>query len=141
MSNKDIIKKLSKRLWEDKDTSVIDELFIPDAAIHSPMNTTKGAITMKEVIERWLNAFPDLSVDWTDFIEEGDKVVCRWKATGTHMGSFFETSPSHQEVTYSGVTVYTLNDQGKVIEYWALVDVHAIMSQLMKYESLSDAID
>ena len=96
---------------------------------------------MKEVIEKWLNAFPDLTVEWEDFIEEGNKVVSRWKATGTHLGGFFETSPSHQEVSYSGVTIYTLNKKGKVIEYWALVDMHAIMSQLMKYESISDAIE
>ena len=141
MKNKDIIKKYSQRLWGEQDLAAIDDTFVEDAVIHSPLNTTKGAITMKEVIEKWLNAFPDLTVEWEDFIEEGNKVVSRWKATGTHLGGFFETSPSHQEVSYSGVTIYTLNKKGKVIEYWALVDMHAIMSQLMKYESISDAIE
>ena len=141
MKNTEIIKKYSQRLWGDQDLKAIDDFFVEDAVIHSPLNTTTGTITMREVIEKWLRAFPDLAVKWEDFIEEGHKVVSRWTATGTHMSSFFETSPSHQEVSYSGVTIYTLNNDGKVIEYWALVDMHAIMAQLMKYESISDAID
>ena len=141
MNNKDIIKRYCQRLWHEKDLSAITDTFVEDAVIHSPLNTTQGAITMKEVIERWLNAFPDLTVEWQDFIAEGNKVVSRWKATGTHLGSFFDTSPSHHEVSYSGVTIYTLNKEGKVMEYWALVDMHAIMSQLMKYESISDALE
>ena len=141
MGNKEIIEKYSKRIWEDKDLKAIDDLFTKDAMIHSPLNTTTGRITMKEVVEKWLTAFPDLTVDWQDFIAEGDKVVSRWRATGTHLGGFFDTSPSHQEISYSGVTIYTLNQQGRVIEYWALVDIHAIMAQLMKYESISEALD
>ena len=141
MNNKDIIKKYSKRLWDDKDLTAIDDLFVKDAVIHSPLNTATGTNTMKEVVEKWLSAFPDLDVEWEDFIAEGDKVVSRWRAKGTHMGSFFDTSPSHEEIDYSGVTIYTLDKKGKVIEYWALVDMHAILSQLMKYESISEALE
>lgn len=141
MNNREIIKDYSKRLWEEKDLTAIDSVFVKDAVIHSPLNVTTGATTMKEVVEKWLSAFPDLSVEWEDFICEGDRVVSRWRATGTHMGTFFDTSPSHQEITYSGVTIYTLNKVGKVIEYWALVDMHAILAQLMKYESISEAVD
>jgi len=141
MKNTDIIKKYHKRLWENQDLSAIDDTFVGDALIQSPLNTTTDPMSMKEVVEKWLHAFPDLEVEWQEYIEEGNKVMSRWRAKGTHMGSFFETSPSHQEVSYSGVTIYTLNKEGKVVEYWALVDMHAIMTQLMKYESISDAID
>jgi len=141
MNNKEIIKNYSKRLWDDKDLTAIDEVFVKDAVIHSPLNVTTGIISMKEVVEKWLSAFPDLTVEWEEFISENDKVVSRWRATGTHMGTFFDTSPSHQEISYSGVTIYTLNKAGKVLEYWALVDMHAILAQLMKYESISDAVD
>jgi predicted ester cyclase len=141
MSNKEIIKNYTKRVWQQKDLSAIDDVFVVDAVIHSPLNTTQGAITMKSVVEKWLTAFPDLTIESDDFIAEGDQVVHRWKASGTHMGSFFDTSPSHQEVTYSGITIFTLNDDAKVAEYWALVDMHAILAQLMKYESIADVVE
>lgn len=141
MKNKQIIETFSRRLWDDKDLTAIDEFMVDDAVIHSPLNTTTGTITMKEVVQKWLTAFPDLMVKSHDIIAEDNKVVWCWEASGTHLGSFFDTSPSHQEVQYSGVTIYTLNNQGKIIEYWALVDMHAIMRQLMKYESMSEVLD
>ena len=141
MSNKEVIKNYTKRLWHDQDLSVIDDFFVSDAVIHSPLNTTQGAITMKQVVGKWLTAFPDLRIESDDFIAEGHQVVHRWKASGTHMGSFFDTSPSHQEVTYSGITIFTLNADAKVTEYWALVDMHTILAQLMEYESISDVVE
>lgn len=129
MDNKAIIQDYMKRVWKDKDMSAIDEVFTDKTIIHSPFRTTESAAAMKDIVERWLEAFPDLELKWIDFIAEGDMVVSRWMAEGTHIGSFFETSPTHREVSYSGITTYKLKD-GKVIEYWALVDLHAINMQL-----------
>ena len=140
MTNKEIIINYSKQLWEKKDLSVVDQVFLNDAIIHSPLNTVKGRLTMKEIVEKWLSAFPDLIIHWEDFIAEGDLVVSRWKAVGTHMGGFFETNPTHREIAYSGVSTYKLKD-GKVVEYWALVDMHAILSQLGEYESVAEAVE
>lgn len=140
MTNKDIIINYSKTLWEERDLDIIEAVFDPNAVLHSPLNRQKGSLTMRDLAEKWLTSFPDLSIEWEDFIGEGDKVVSRWRATGTHMGSFFETSPTHKEITYTGVTTYKLKE-GKVVEYWALVDMHAILSQLEVYQSISEAVD
>ncbi len=139
-SNKDIIKHYMKELWENKNLAIIDEVFADDAIIHSPFSLEQGALTMKEIANKWLNAFPDFKMDWEDFIAEGNKVVCRWWATGTHMGSFFETNPTHQEVSFSGVATFELLN-GKVAEYWVLVDIHALLQQLEGYETLTEALD
>ena len=140
MTNKDIIINYSKTLWEERNLDVIEEVFDSSAVLHSPLNHQKGSLTMRDLAEKWLTSFPDLEIAWEDFIADGDKVVSRWTATGTHMGSFFETSPTHKEITYAGVTTYKLKD-GKVVEYWALVDMHAILSQLEVYQSISEAVD
>lgn len=129
--NKDVVIQFSKRLFDHKDFSVIDTHFSKDAIIRSPMRTLKGRETMREVIEKWFSAFPDLSVQWDEFISEGDKVVSRWSAIGTHLGGFFNTQPTHREIQFSGVIIYRLVNQ-KITEYWSLVDIHAILSQLEK---------
>lgn len=140
MNNKELVINFSKRLWEKQDLNAIDEMFTTDAKIHSPLCTKKGQSTMREIAEKWLTAFPDLVIKWDEFIAENDKVVCRWRATGTHMGSLFETSPTHQEVSWSGITIYTV-DNDKITEYRALVDMHAILTQLFQYESISEVVD
>lgn len=139
MNNKELVQHIGNLLWNQRSTEIIDECFHQNVKIFSPLNVTYGALTMKQISEKWLTAFPDLIIKWQDFIEEGDKVVVRWRAQGTHLGSFFETKPTHHEVYYSGVTIYTL-EAGKVLEYWSLVDIHSILKQL-GLSSLSEAID
>lgn len=139
-TNKDIVIQYSKALWEARDTSAIDIFFDPQAKIHSPLSTVKGNETMKEIVEKWLLAFPDLTVMWDDFIAEGDKVVCRWRACGTHLGGFFDTKPTHKEVAFSGVMTYRL-DNNKIIEYWSLVDMHCLLRQLEEYQSVAEALE
>lgn len=138
--NKDIIKQYSKKLWEVRDLSVIDDCVDPDAKIHSPLSTIAGKETMREIVDKWLTAFPDLHITWEDFIAEGDRVVSRWHAEGTHLGGFFDTKPTHKEIKYSGVTTYRLKN-GKITEYWTLVDMHSILSQLEEYDCVSEALE
>ena len=141
MDRKQTIIDYSKRLWAARDLTAIDDYFAENARIISPLNTKKGSFTMREIAEKWLAAFPDLVITWQDHMADGNKVVSRWKATGTHMGSFFETSPTHREVSYTGVTVYTFDEHDKICEYWALVDMHAILTQLIDYDSISEVVD
>lgn len=140
MNNKEIIEKYSYRLWAQKDLSVIEDYFYNDAVIYSPLNKYSGSKTMKEIANKWLDAFPDLMIKSNELIAENNKVVSKWMAQGTHLGGFFETAPTHREVLYNGVTIYTLY-QGKIEEYWALVDIHSILSQLKVYSSIAEVID
>ena len=41
-----------------------------------------------------LNAFPDMHIDIEDLIAEGDKVVIRCTASGTHLGKFMDVPPT-----------------------------------------------
>ncbi len=129
-SNKDIIVDYSKALWNERNVEVIDQVVAKHAKIHSPFHTVcGGSDTMHNIVEKWLTAFPDLTIKWDEFIAEGNKVMSRWSAYGTHLGGFFDTKPTYREVRYSGITIYEL-EKGKIVDYRALVDIHAILSQL-----------
>jgi predicted ester cyclase len=139
-SNKDIIIDYSKAVWGERNLSVIDQVVASNAQIHSPLNTLQGSETMHAIVEKWLTAFPDLSITWEEFIAEGNRVVSRWSAIGTHLGGFFDTKPTYREVRYSGVTIYHL-EKGKIVDYRAFVDIHAILSQLEEYDSIESALE
>lgn len=140
MNNKDVIVNYSKTLWDQRDLSIIDRVFAPHTKIHSPLSTVQGKDTMHDIVDRWLSAFPDMQISWDEFIAEGNTVVSRWSAHGTHLGSFFDTRPSHREATFSGVIFYRL-EAGKIIDYWSLIDMHAILSQLEDYDSITEALE
>ncbi len=139
MDPKKRIIEFCKRVWEQHDLDYIDEVFHHDAIIHSPLSVKSGSMTMRQAIEKWLTAFPDLEFNWLDCIAEGNKVANRWRALGTHLGSFFETDASHTDVSYCGTTFYTF-DGDKVAEYWALVDIHSILTQLGT-KSISEVVE
>jgi len=131
MNNLVIIKSYHEQIWDNKVVEAIDEFFHVDATIHSPINTTKGLKDIKATMSTWLKAFPDLKVHWDDYIYDETKVVARWHAEGTQTGSFQALPPSSQKVKYTGITIYELSE-GKIINYWASVDMLTILYQLQE---------
>lgn len=79
-------------------------------------------------------AFPDLRIQLDDTIAEGDKVVARWTAVGTHKGNakhafFGAVKPSNKNVRVSGITILRF-EGGKVVETWGLTDEMAAARQI-----------
>ena len=140
MTNKEIVIQFSKKFWEQQDITAVDKYVSEHCVIHTPLTMRYGSLTLKEIARKWFDAFPDLLLFWRDFIAEDDKVVCRWRAKGTHLGSFFETRPTHEEISFIGVTTYRIED-GIIKEYWSLIDIHTILKQLGCYQSMSEVVD
>ena len=119
-------------LWNKKDTGVIFDLFTDDAKIHSPLNTVSGPYALKEIIDAWFTAFPDLTVKWGEVLASTDKVVATFEATGTHKGIFLGIPPTQKTVTYRGTSIYEFTND-KVREYWANIDIDEIKKQLLSF--------
>lgn len=140
MNNKDLVLEFLNAIWGAHDLTAIDKMVYKEVIIRSPFDIKYGALTMREIIEKWLNAFPDLIIKFYDVIAEGDMVSCRWHAKGTHLGGFFETNPTHKEVSYDGATFFKI-ENSKIVEYWSIVDIHSILKQLEVYTSITEVID
>jgi predicted ester cyclase len=128
-SLKGIAEKYANSVWNGKEISIIDQLIHQDVVIHSPLGAFHGINAMKEVVQAWLKAFPDLRVGNDIIIEEDDLVSIQWRANGTHNGEFKWRKPTGKPVSYSGLTVYRIK-QGKIVEYWAYLDIQHLLSQI-----------
>lgn len=127
--NKEIIKKYMDEVWNKKNLSVINEVFSEDAKIHSPLGNFITPVQMKETVQKWLTAIPDIQVDLLHTLEDDGVVVSHWKARGTHQQELNGREPHNQPVEYQGVTMYRLQD-GKVVEYWAYLDSWSLDIQI-----------
>jgi len=108
----------------------IDEVFHPGVLIRTPLPVqATGAQAFKEVFATLHRAFPDLHVTVDDFIEEGDKVVCRNKVTGTHHGQYMGLAPTGKSVAYNEIFILRFVN-GRIAEIWGIVDVLSQMKQL-----------
>lgn len=129
LSAKAIAEEYTNTVWNEKDMSVINRLMHEDLLIHSSLGDFRGPAAMKEIVAAWLHGFPNLSVQLNQTIAEKDLVVIQWSAQGIHQGNFKHHSPTGKSVSYSGVTIYNIQE-GKIIEYWAYLDLHSLLSQL-----------
>ncbi len=70
-----------------------------------------------------------------DLIAEGDKVVCRFTASGIHQGEFMGIPPTEKRVTIMEIRIYRIIG-GKIVECWGLFDQMGLMQQLGVKQSM-----
>jgi steroid delta-isomerase-like uncharacterized protein len=74
-------------------------------------------------------AMPDLSYSEEDMMAEGNKVVTRYTARGTHRGTFMGIPATGKQIVIRGVQINRLVD-GKIAETWDFMDYLGLMTQL-----------
>jgi predicted ester cyclase len=130
-------KDKSRRLMEDGfgmgRLEIVDEVLNPDFVCYDPNSESgevRGADTMKQEIEWFRNAVPDLTYTVIDQVAEGNKVVTCYMASGTHQGEFFGVAPTGNRIEMSGIQVDRFDESGKVVEEWAQYDLLGAMRQM-----------
>jgi steroid delta-isomerase-like uncharacterized protein len=130
--NKALARRALDEVWNQRNFTVIDELTAPNATFHDP-NVPGGQFTgpqgLKQFVQIYQAAFPDVRITINDQIAEGDKVVTRWTAVGTHKGQLMAIAPTNKHATVTGVDIDRYQD-GKVVEAWASYDMFGLLQQL-----------
>ncbi|MUL64482.1 ester cyclase [Mycobacterium sp. CBMA 234] len=113
----------------DDIVSTIDEVFVPDAVVHSPLTAGSGPETMKRIWSLLLRAFPDIHVTVDDTIVDHDKIASRQTVTGTHLGEYRGLEPTGKTVVYEEIFIIRFSS-GQIAEVWGVVDTLAQLQQL-----------
>ena len=123
-------KALVQRSWEVINQERLDEFYPPDVVWHMPEQELRGIEESKQYVSTFLEAFPDVSFSVEDLIAEGDKVVSRFTARGTHQGETEEFGPpTGRQLEQEGITIHRIED-GKIVEEWSQYDNLSILQQL-----------
>ena len=106
------------------------ELCAPDFVKYAmPPGLSYGIEGSKQSILMLRSAFPDLKYTVEDMFGEGDKLVARWSAKGTHKGDFMGIPPTGKQVYFTGIEIIRIED-GKAVEEWEELDRVGLMQQL-----------
>jgi predicted ester cyclase len=135
--NKAVVRRAYLDGLNNRDLSVIDEVFDRDYVVHYPGTPPiKGVDSAKEFLTEFLSAFPDIQFAIEDQVAEGDKVVTRWSARGTHQGEWQglpaktkAIPPSGRHVEFNATDIYLIRN-GKIIEEWNTLDGLDVLSQI-----------
>jgi steroid delta-isomerase-like uncharacterized protein len=97
---------------------VADEIYAPDFVGHDPTlpEELHGVEAARQFAASMRSAFPDLTCTIEDQVAEGDKVVTRFRAHGTHQGETEELGPpTGNRVEITGITIERFSE-GKIVE-------------------------
>jgi steroid delta-isomerase-like uncharacterized protein len=97
------------------------DIFGPSAA--------RGTELVREYVELFRFAFPDLRVKVIDQISNGDRVVTRWQMEGTQDKRLMGIEASHRHVSVEGIRIDRIAD-GRIAETWSQWDAIGMLRQL-----------
>jgi predicted ester cyclase len=136
-SNKELVRRAYLVGMNNRDMSVIDEVFAPDYVVHYPgVPPIHGLTDAKAALSAFLDAFPDIRFTIADQLAEGDKVTTRWVGRGTHSGEYRgfpqaanPIAPTGRPVEFSATDIYLIKN-GKIAEEWNTLDEILILRQI-----------
>jgi len=128
--NKLIAARDPDEIWNQADFAVIDEIIAERYLGHYDMGTTiEGREAYKQYVPGTLTAFPDFHITVEELFGEGDLVVFRSTASGTHLGPLGQIPATGKAWSVSGIVIRRVVD-GKVVELWQLNDMLSLLVQI-----------
>jgi predicted ester cyclase len=112
--------------------AIFDRFLAPDYVDHNPPAipvTTSAREAVKEYSATFRAALADFHHIIEDQIAEGDKVVSRITAYGTHVGELLGAKPTGRQLTMTGVAIHCVAD-GRLVEHWSQIDLFGLLEQL-----------
>ena len=130
--NKTVVRRYMEALNE-KDLAVLDEIFSPDYANHSPRIGVTGKETTLRDFEQTFKAFPDRIGTIEELIAEGDKVYLRQTTRTTFQQAIpgIAVEPTGTEITFTAWSVLWFK-KGRIVERWA---IHSLKDQVQAASS------
>jgi steroid delta-isomerase-like uncharacterized protein len=130
--NKAVLRREVEELYNHTgNLDVVEEIFSPDYVSHEPASgEVRGIEGARQFAATFRKAFPDLENTIEDMVAEGEKVVMRFRGSGTHLGeteAFGPPTGNRMEIT--GITIKQVSD-GKIVEAWTNFDALGMMQQL-----------
>lgn len=126
--NKALVRRWYAEVLNPGNLDRAGEFVATDMIDHSP-GVPQGLEGVKQALGGHRAAFPDLQITVDDQIAEGDMVVNRITARGTHQGPFMGIPPTGKPFTLTAFAVVRIAD-GKFVERWSEADTLRLLQQL-----------
>ena len=128
--NKSVVSRFIEEFKNKSNHAIVDELMAPDFAHHfKDPRLPAGREGLKLLGAGIAGAFPDVHATVEDLLADGEHVVERTSAHGTHKGDFNGVPPTMKSVSWTEIHIYRLRD-GKIVELWSEADTLSMLMQV-----------
>ena len=117
--NKAVVQRLIDTVLNAGQLEMLDELYSPETADAA-----------RRWVEPFRRAFPDVEMRTVELVAEGDRVVGRFRCSGTHLGPWRGSQPTGRGMhDIDEVYFFTVRD-GRITEAWGIEDTAKRVRQL-----------
>ncbi|SHF38716.1 conserved hypothetical protein, steroid delta-isomerase-related [Seinonella peptonophila] len=128
--NKKICIDFLNEVHNNDNLNAIDTYLDKNVFSHDPFpGQAPGSEGVKDTMRKFREAFPDKKILIHDVIAEGDKVMVKFAAQGTHLGEFSGIPASGNTINYEEVVILRVKEE-KIVEHWAVADALTLMQQV-----------
>jgi predicted ester cyclase len=129
--NKQLVQTFIQELFTNGDLDAVDRYLDPEFVNHdAPFpGAPDGPEGMRLAAAVFRQALPDWHSEVDQLIAEGDIVVERFTATGTHSGELMGAQPTGKPITLAGIQIFRI-DGDKIVERWGRLDEVGLLGQL-----------
>lgn len=103
--------------------------FSRDEVLHSPGEPPMDWEGHHQLDHTIYHAFEDFAIEILDIMADGDKVIARYRMTGTHTGEYFGVPATGRSLDSTGIAIYRFKE-GKIVEEWQEHDKMTLLQQL-----------
>lgn len=127
--NKQLVKKIFNEAFNNRNLSAIDSL-VGDTYVNRSMpGSNKGSAGLKEILQQFTGAFPDMKINVEHVIGDDNMVATHGYWTGTNQGSFMGMPATNKQVRIEYIDLWKI-ENGKAVENWVQMDMMGMMQQL-----------
>ena len=128
-----VVREWFEQVWTQKREEAVDRLMASDALVHdlptpdgAPM---RGPEAFKPFHRKFVAAFPDIKIDVTRTLVDGDMVAAHCSVKVTHGGDGLGVMATGRTATISGICMARVQN-GQIVEGWNSFDFLSLYQQL-----------
>ena len=126
--NRAVVRDYYEAVYDRRELDVLDAVLSPEFVSAGPGGRMDRAAHGTSLAASF-GAIPDLRLTVEEQIAEGDAVVTRWSASGTHLGALFGIPATGKQVTATAIHIHHLRD-GRIVDQWEQFDTLGVLGQL-----------
>lgn len=130
-ANKAVVERLVRDIVNGGQVDLLDEVLSDEFVAHGVGPGPSGPDGMRRLIATWRAAFPDWQDQIEEIVAEGDLVVIKISARGTHNGPLLGIEPTGEAVEWGMIEMVRLAE-GKITEQWGYSDFSEVVRRLRK---------
>ena len=127
--NKKLVEQLFNEVMNNRNLSLIDKVVAPNFINHGIPDAKPGPAGFKQIVQQFLDGFPDMRIFPEHIVSDGDLVATRGYWTGTNKGSFMNMPSTGKKVRVEYVDFWKIQN-GKFVQNWVQMDMVGVMHQL-----------